>query len=385
MSARLSMLVALVSSVAFANEGFFASEVVEAVAVKQAPQDTQDAAWAAVKAKAFSLAPQRTIRLHDKQANEALSVPGIGEVQVKAAFVGTELTVLLEWSDATQDVVREDEVNTYADSAAVQVPVTFGKGVRLPAISMGDEEQPVRIVLQRATKTGALVSTLQAAGFGSSTRQAPAAAAKQGAMTYDAKAQRWRAVFQVPVDATSALVPMAFALWEGGARLERAGNKRLSSWRFVRVPGRTPDAEYVKAMGWGFAPGDLGDPMKGKVLAEAVCAACHHMPGRTVAAEGLAPNLIDVGAIATPGYLRESIINPNAVILYGTNPNQHYDKNQPRDANGAYPNSEALRWFTLGADGKRTSKMPSFAGFSAEQIADLVAFLRSLDGKGPPP
>lgn len=385
MSARLSMLVALVSSGAFANEAFFASEVVDAVAVKQAPSGTADAVWATVKVKAFSLAPQRTIRLHDKQANEALAVPGIGEVQVKAAFAANELTVLLEWSDPTQDVVRDDEVNTYADSAAVQVPLTFGKGVRLPAISMGDEEQPVRIVLQRATKTGALLSTLQAAGFGSSTRQAPAAAAKQGSMTYDAKAQRWRAMFQVPLDATSALVPMAFALWEGGARLERAGNKRLSSWRFVRIPGRTPDAEYVKAMGWGFAPGDLGDAAKGKVLAEAVCAACHHMPGRTVAAEGLAPNLIDVGAIATPGYLRESIVTPSAVILYGPNPNQHYDKSQPRDANGAYPNSEALRWFVRDADGKRTSKMPSFAGFPPEQIADLVAFLRSLDGKGPPP
>lgn len=385
MSARLSLLVGLVSSVAFANEAFFASEVVDAVMVKQAPSGTEDVAWAAVKAKAFSLAPQRTIRLHDKQANAALSVPGISEVQVKAALAGAELAVLLEWSDATADVVRDDEVNTYADSAAVQVPLSFGKGVRLPAISMGDEGQPVRIVLQRATKTGALLSTLEAAGFGSSTRQAPAAAAKQGSMTYDAKAQRWRAMFQVPVDATSALVPMAFALWEGGARLERAGNKRLSSWRFVRVPGRTPDPEYVKAMGWGFAPGDLGDPAKGKVLAEAVCAACHHMPGRTIAAEGLAPNLIDVGAVATPGYLRESIVAPSTVILYGPNPNQHYDKSQPRDANGAYPNTEALRWFVRDADGKRTSKMPSFAGFPPEQIADLVAFLRSLDGKGPPP
>ncbi|MBL8936278.1 MAG: c-type cytochrome [Archangium sp.] len=385
MSARLFVVLTLAAPVAFANEAFFTSEVVDAVAVKQAPSGTEDVAWAAVKAKAFSLAPQRTIRLHDKQANAALSVPGIGEVQVKAAFAGAELTVLLEWSDSTLDAVRDDEVNTYADAAAVQVPLTFGKGVRLPAISMGDEEQPVRIVLQRATKTGALVSTLEAAGFGSSTRQAPAAAARQGSMTYDAKAQRWRAMFQLPVDAASALVPVAFALWEGGARLERAGNKRLSSWRFVRVPGRTPDPEYVKAMSWGFSPGELGDPLKGKLLAEAVCAACHHMPGRTIAAEGLAPNLIDVGAVATPGYLRESIINPNAVVLYGPNPNQHYDKSQPRDANGAYPNAEALRWFTRAADGKRLSKMPAFSGFSAEQIADLVAFLRSLDGKGPPP
>jgi len=88
-----------------------------------------------------------------------------------------------------------------------------------------------------------------------------------------------------------------------------------------------------------------------------------------------------VGAMATPDYLRESIVNPSAIVLYGPNPNQHYDKGQPRDANGAYPNSDVFRWFTVGPDGKRSSKMPPCAGFAPDQIADLVAYLRSLNGK----
>ncbi|MBL8919585.1 MAG: c-type cytochrome [Myxococcaceae bacterium] len=383
MRRALSSVLVLLSSAAWASEGFFQSEVVDAVAVKQAPKGTQDAAWSAAPAKPFSLAPQRTIRLHDKQANAVLQRAGATELVVRAVTTGTELALLLEWADATQDVVREDEVNSYADSAAVQVPVSFGKGQRLPAISMGDDEQPVRLWLQRATKAGSQLTALQAAGFGSSTRQGPATA-PQGMMTFDANGKRWRAQFQVPLDAKSALVPVSFAVWEGGVRLERAGNKRLSSWRFVRVPGRTPDADYVASVSWGFGPKELGDAANGKTLVEAICTSCHHVPGRAVAPEGLAPSLVDIGAIATPAYLRESVVAPSAVILFGPNPNQHYDKSAQRDPNGAYPNAEAFQWFTVGPGGKRASKMPSFEKFPPEQLADIVAFLRTLDGRGTP-
>jgi len=383
-SARLiALLVVALAPGAWASDAFFATEVVDAVALPQAPSGVADPAWARVPGKAFTLAPQRTLRLNDKLANEALAAPGVSEVLVRAAHVGPALVVLLEWSDGAADLVRDDEVNTYADSAAVQVPVSFGPGLRLPAISMGDEAQPVRLWLQRATKTGSQLSALMAAGFGSSTRQGPATP-REGTMAWEAAARRWRAQFSVPLDAKAALVPMSFAVWDG-ARQERAGNKRLSSWRFVRVPGRTPDAAYVKAMAWGFSPGDLGDPQKGKVLADAVCVSCHHLPGRAIAPVGLAPSLVDIGVIATPGYLRESIVSPSEVVLYGPNPNQHYDKSQARDPNGAYPNNDGFRWFTVGADGKRTSKMPSFAGFSAEQLGDFVAYLKTLDGKGSTP
>lgn len=373
----------VIAAVAQANEAFFAQEAVDAIAVKQAPTGPKDAAWAQVKGRTFSLAPQRTLRLHDKQANAVLQAPGVIDLAVKAVAAGNTVALLLEWPDETPELVREDEVNTYADSVALQVPRSFGPGQRLPAISMGDEQQPVRVRFLRAVKDGALFSELEAAGFGSSTRQAPAALVRD-ALVYDTAAKRWRAQFSLPVDAKAALVPVSFALWDG-SRLERAGNKRLSSWHFVKLAGRALDAEYVKALSWGYSPGDLGDVQRGKVLAEAVCAACHHLPGRTTAAEALAPSFFDIGAIATPAYLRESIVSPSAVVLWGPNPNQHYDKGQPQDRFRAFPNSDAMRWFTVGPDGKRVSKMPPFAGFSPEQIGDLVAFLKSLDGRGPPP
>jgi cytochrome c1 len=57
----------------------------------------------------------------------------------------------------------------------------------------------------------------------------------------------------------------------------------------------------------------------------------------------------------------------------------------PRDPNGAAPNADAFRWSSVGADGKRVSKMPPFAAFSKDQVADLVAFLRTLDGTSKEP
>lgn len=381
MTTRLfAAVVALSAASALASDAFFKTEVVDAVALPKAPAGAGDAAWASVAGKAFRVVPQRTIRLHDRKANAVAEAPGgQGTVTLKAALAGNDLALLLEWSDPAAEVVRDDEVNVYADSAAVQVPQRFGKGVRLPAISMGDEGAPVRVWMQRATKSGALLNTLVAAGFGSSTRQAPPAPT-QGSMVYDAAKKLWRAAFVVPLPADAAgLVPVSVALWDG-ARLERAGNKRLSAWHFVKLPGKALDPAYVKEVAWGYAPGELGDAAKGKQLAETMCIACHRFPGRAFAPVGLAPALDDTGAIATPSYLRDSIVTPSLVVLHEPNPNQHYDKNAPRDPNGAFSNQEAFRWGSVGPDGKRVSKMPPFNAFTPEQVGDLVAFLRTLQG-----
>jgi complex iron-sulfur molybdoenzyme family reductase subunit gamma len=380
---KTRLLVALVCSLplaAGASDAFFASEVLDAAALKQAPRDAADAAWQGAPAKSFLVVPQRTVRLHDRRANEVAEAPGgKADVSVRAALVGGELVLRLEWRDAAREVVRDDEVNVFADSAAVQVPQRFGPGVRLPAISMGDGDAPVRLWLLRAVQSGAVQSELVAAGFGSSTRGAAPQPAPR-AMSYDEAAKAWRAMFRVPVAANAAgLVPVAFALWDG-ARHERSGNKRLSAWKFVRLPGRPLDAAYVKELAWGYAPGDLGDAARGKQLAETMCIACHRLPGKAFAPVGLAPMLEDIGAIATPGYLRDSIVKPSEVVLHAPNPNQHYDKNAARDPNGAYPNQEAFKWGTQGPDGKWVSKMPPYAAFTPEQVGDLVAFLRTLQG-----
>lgn len=378
--------VMLAAGVARANDAFLRAEVVDAVAVQKAPASESDASWAQVPGRTFRVTAQRSVHLHDKKANAVLANRQVDaiEVEVRAVSSPDGLAVRLEWADATQDVVREDEVNTFADTVALEVPERFGAGLRLPAVSMGDDGATVRVTMLRAVKGGAQESRYVAAGFGSLTRLGPPATSD--ALQWNATTRRWAALVRLPASTVQALTPIAFAVWDG-ARQERSGNKRLSAWHFVRVPGKPIDAQYLSELAWGAAPGELGDPARGKALAEGVCVACHHLPGRAFAPVGVAPSLEMIGAIATPSYLRDSIVEPSAVIVREPNPNQHYAAGAPRDANGAAPNADAFRWSSVGADGKRVSKMPPFANFSKEQIADLVAFLRTLDGRTqePPP
>lgn len=382
-SGWFALIAALASTVAFGNDAFFAAEVVEAQALPKLPTSPQDAAWETIAGRTFRLVPQRTVGLHDARSNQVLRAgPGSGQVLVKAAANARQLALYLEWSDATKEPQGGDEVNTYADSVAAQVPRRWGPGLRLPAIGMGDDDMHVEVTLLRASARGTQHSRFSAAGFGSLTRQAPAKGLSPNdsaalgtvllegspkdapaGMHYDEAQKLWRAVITLPVgDAGPGLVPVAFATWDG-ARGERAGYKRLSSWHFVRLPSRAVEAAWVKELAFGYHPGDLGEVERGRQLAEAACAGCHHFPGKTIAPEGLAPNLEAVGAIASPSYLRDSLVEPSKVILH------ELQSNQP--------------WSTREANGRRVSKMPPFDQLSAGQIADVVAFLMSLEGERP--
>ncbi len=370
---------ALVSTGALANEAFFQAEVLDAVVAPKAPTTPTDPAWNTVPGRNFSVSAQRTVHLHDRTANAVLTQPARSRVLVKAIAGAETVAIFLEWDDPAREVVREDESNAFADSVALEVPQVFGAGKRLPAISMGDDDAFVKVTLLRATQGGALATHFAAAGFGSLTRQAPAVP-DATSLSWDETKKHWSAVFTLPRSSVQGLTPLAFATWDGG-RKERAGYKRLSSWHYVRVPGLPLDAQYVKELAYGYAPGDLGDAAQGQALAESVCVACHQLPGKAFAPAGIAPNLQNIGAIAVASYLRDSIITPSLVIIHEPNPNQHYMPSAPKDPNGAAPNADAFRWSSVGADGKRVSKMPPFTNFTPGQIADLVAFLKTLDGQ----
>ncbi|MEW5740400.1 MAG: c-type cytochrome [Myxococcota bacterium] len=382
--ALLVMLVAAGSAAADpAADAFLKAETVTASPVQAVPTSVGDPQWMKTPPVSFRLSAQRSVRLNDKRANELIEQPGFGEVRVRALASATELGVLLTWNDATQNVLRPDETNAYADSAAIEIPNVYGAGKRLPYVGMGDVELPVRLYMQRAVAKGVQANEYVAAGFGSLTR-VPRVQATM-AMEYDAKLKLWRALFVRPITVDghtltqSSLVPMAFALWDG-ARNERGGYKQLSAWHFVILPKPELDVAYVKYLSWGYKPGDLGDPERGRAIAETVCIACHHLPGKTIAPPGVAPNLSDIGAIASPIYLRESITNANGVIIHALNPNAHYMKTAPPDKTGAYPNADAFQWSATLPDGKPISKMPPFTVYTPEQVGDLVAYLKTLDG-----
>jgi complex iron-sulfur molybdoenzyme family reductase subunit gamma len=359
---------------------FLSSETLE-VAKLPGPLVADPAApfWESVPVGTVVAAPQHTIRLNDRQANEALDVATFRTVQVRAATDGKDLAVLLEWADATESRATPDGVDVYGDAAALQFPRRFGAGIRLPYVGMGDEGQEVLLYLQRAGAQGAIARQAVAHGFGSSSRADLGGV--QVAMRHDGAAKAWRAVFLRPVSAAGhdlgrALVPFSVAIWDGAGK-ERGGNKALAGWKFLRMPGMAADPAYQAELAWGHRPGDLGDPRKGRELFEGMCTACHSV-GAEKAVPGLAPELTGIGVVATPGYLRDSILAPSTVIVPNPNPAQRQDRSAKPDARGAYPADEAYVWFTRAADGKKVSTMPDYASMEPGDLGAIVAYLATL-------
>ncbi len=104
--------------------------------------------------------------------------------------------------------------------------------------------------------------------------------------------------------------------------------------------------------GWTFRPA-LGDPERGRtIFRRLACFGCHRVAGEDFPPPWHAgPELTDMGAHHPAGYLAESVMNPNAVIVEGPG-------------------------FT-GPDGRST--MPDYsATLSVADLDDLVAYLKTL-------
>lgn len=371
---------------AAAADAFLQGETVEVRGLPAPlPADVSAAAWDSLPAKAFAAVPQRTIRLADRAANQALASEGPREVRVRAASDGVDLAVVLEWDDATEDRTSPDATDAFGDAAAIEIPLRFGAGLRLPYVGMGDEGEQVAVWLQRAGAEGTVPREAVGAGFGTLARADLGPA--RLSMRYDRKARSWRALFVRPLlaaghDLRRGLVPFALAVWDG-ARHERGGNKALTGWKFLRLPGLPLDAAYLSEVSWGRAPGDLGDPAKGKELVEGTCLPCHAVGAQRIAPPGLAPDLSSIGAISTPAYLRDSLVTPSAVIVPNPNPAQHQDRTAKRDARGAFPNDEGYVWYRREKDGRRTSTMPDFGSMPKEDLEAMVAYLMTLGAEPP--
>ncbi len=364
---------------------FLSAETLEVVKVA-GPLVPDPAApfWDSAPVATILAGPQHTIRLHDRQANDAVDRATARTIRVRAATDGKELAVHLEWADPTENRTTLEAVDAYGDAAALQFPRTFGAGTRLPYVGMGDEEQEVLLYLQRAGEEGAIARQAVARGFGSSSR-ADLGGLRVG-MRYDVARRTWRAVFLRPVSAAGhdlgrALVPFSVAVWDGAGK-ERGGNKVLAGWKFLRMPGVAADPAYQAELSWGHRPGDLGDPRKGRELFEGMCTACHGV-GAEKAVPGLAPELTGIGVVATPRYLRDSILSPTSVIVPNPNLAQRQDRSAKPDSRGAYPSDEAYTWYTRTADGKKVSTMPDYASMEPGDLGAIVAYLVTLGRESP--
>jgi complex iron-sulfur molybdoenzyme family reductase subunit gamma len=341
--------------------------------------------WDGIAAARVPLAPQRTLRLNDRRANAALAGRGPATLDVRAAHDGRDLALLLEWPDASEDRARADETDRHGDAAAVQFPLRFGAGVRLPYVGMGDEELPVAVHFQRAADAVTTGRDAVAAGFGSLTRADLGAA--RVAMSHDRARGVWRALLvrplaAGPLDLAKGLVPVAFAVWDG-ARQERSGNKSLSGWKVLRLARWPADPVFAAELAWGRGPEALGDPARGKQLVHGMCTGCHAVAERRAAPPDLAPDLTGIGAIATPAYLRDSIVSPSAVVVPGPSPARRQDRTAPKDAHGGFAPAAAFTWWRRDPAGKKVSRMPAYGALPPPDLAAMVAYLATLGAEAP--
>jgi len=369
-----------------ATDRFLAAEGLAVGSAKAVPATVDDAGWNAATTTRVVVAPQATVTLNDKDANAHRLSPAPGNVVIRAIASPTELGVLLEWDDATENRFV-GETDSYGDSAAIEVPVAFGAGKRLPYIGMGDAGSHVVVHMVRAMGQGKVTTrNAVAAGFGSLT-PAPLGWMKTG-MAWQAKTKTWRALFVRPLKAPehsvdAALVPIAFAMWDG-ARDQRGGNKVLSAWHFLRLPGRSPDATYLAELSFGYGDGDVGVAARGQPMVEAICLSCHRIGAKGYSPPDLAPELTNVGVLSSYSYLRDSVMTPSAALVPNLNVNRHQDRTKLKDDNGAYAHGSLGSFAVKDGTGTPQSTMPNFAAMPKEQVADIVAYLKTL-GSTPTP
>ena len=352
-------------------------------------------AWSYVKATTIHLYPQTTVKMNDKKANTLNKNAKAKEAQVKAIYDGKNIAFLLEWPDGTKSIQQGYRSDVYADGFAVQFPIDYKDPKKLPYIGMGSKGRPVIIHLQKAVwpiyepngngnvsdqqnilsknKFGKEIKAYKkrvaklavkdyqrsfiSEGFRSMTEIKDKSEKFSADMSYSNKS--WKGTLIRPLKDSylnlKGSFPVAFAVWDG-SKLNRDGLKLLSSWLPVKLVGESGGEKLVLEL---TAP-IKGDVKNGKNLVmQNGCMGCHYIPGMSTPGY-MAPGLANIGGYATVAYLRESIVEPNAVVVPGYNRNAH-------------PNTP---WYNV-VDKKRQSTMPPYP-LDDKSLNDMVAYLKTL-------
>ena len=312
------------------------------------PIEADDAKWRAANEYTVPLVSQFAVAPRSPEFSRS-------EIRVRALYNDKELALLLVSADPT----RNDHVTNaglFGDAIAVGFPTEYGKDVPLPYIGMGNKGRPVNVWQWKAVwqadiergyqgieeaypnrvpnvraiqyLTGAEagsplsqesrtspVENLLAEGFGTLTSTASRGLNGKGIYRDGA----WQVVIKRPlrpdgvgsrIDAEAGLLPFTFAVWDGAAA-QRNGMKGVTRWRFLAFSDEKVSSEGADVVA-SFAGADA---QRGKKLVDDMgCASCHQLPGLPPA-ENVGPDLTHAGAIHRPGYLLESIKDPNAVIV----------------------------------------------------------------------
>ncbi len=375
MKKTLSLL-ALSTLIISSNAGTdsFNDDVIEA---KQISKITEES-LKSIPSKKITLYQQYTVHLNDANANKIAEDQKPLDAEVSIGYNQKEIGILIKWQDETKSIQPAMTTNKFGDGVSVQFPIKYGKGTTLAYIGMGDTKHPVMTYLKKAVEGKDYQKAFIAEGFGSLTE-----VNEKGytfTMKYDDTNKQWIAFIKKPIktpelNLASGLVPISFAIWDGDS-LNRDGNKLISNWKFIKMEKMKVDPSYLKYVSWGYGE---GNPERGKeLMIQNGCNGCHRYADQTTAPEDLAPNLSKIGGYSNPIYLKESIVNPNDVVIRNLNINRHYNKSAEKDKNGSYPNNDMYTWYMKDNKGNITSKMPPYPHLSDQDLKDIVAYLRTL-------
>jgi hypothetical protein len=328
------------------------------------PLDVGAEVWSKAKPLQISIYPQISVlpRLYKRP---------IQSVIVRALYNDKELAFLLEWKDLTmdEDVNRQE---SFRDATAIEFPLKYGEGVRIPFVGMGEKNHFVNVWHWKASWQADIdrgfidvkdayphmfsdkypiedklflsgwaagsqlsepnkitpVENLLAQGFGTLTFLDKKNVQGRGVWSQG----KWKVIFkrdfkvssknEVQLSKDIGLVPVAFAIWEGSIQ-QRGPLKSLSSWHFLLFEKAKPSLSYAKSLIWN--PPIKGDPKKGKEWVEMLgCSSCHTLPGGDEPNE-IGTDLSFIGGIHRPDYLLESVKEPSASVV----PHHiYYDNNQ---------------------------------------------------------
>ena len=362
--------------------------------------------WSGATFTNVGLYPQTTIGFNDKDSIDMNKDNGSKTAKVAALYNGTDIALAIIWKDKTENYHNGKCTDSYADSVAMQFAKDVSAPAKLPYIGMGSEGREVAIYLQKgkfnnfepngngdvyhqtadnsnnlfndeqldekdrasmsnfdnevaALATHDFERTFVSAGFRSMT-EIKDKSAKSNMNIARIKGYGWIATLTRPLtddyaDASKAAA-LAFAVWDGGKN-NRNGTKLLSGWTAVTV------ATENKALIAATTEQVKGDVKNGAEQAAINCGACHKFPG-SFAPDYMAPDLTNIGGYSTAAYLKESIVDPSAVVVPGYNVNAH--KNTP--------------WYMLNGT-KRESTMPAFSYLDEKTINDMVAYFQTLKAK----
>lgn len=224
------------------------------------PDDPDSADWDKTEGVILNLSAQLTLPPRWQFAN-------IDRLLVDALYNETELGILVQWDDRTEDrrhgpddyaielrsasvalPTRDDlaalRQMIFADAVSIQFPAEFGGDSPRPFFAMGAPQAPVESWQYRADRGG---ERFEAHGF-----YAPPEEVQKFFTNAKYDDGRWKVVFKIPIAGDERFtpgryLPIAFAAWDG-ANGESGTRCAISSWYWFLMKPQATATPYLYAL-----------------------------------------------------------------------------------------------------------------------------------------